>query len=116
MNNYPPGVTGRELAIAGPDWEGLVERECQIEDTTLTVVPAKILEALTYAIGPNSASTSEGIARLIKDLKHDTFTVEGICPFEGEVEIWTYQRMAHWTCPLCDYEHTEDTADWDDEP
>lgn len=26
--SYPPGVTGREFAIAGPDFEGEVERYC----------------------------------------------------------------------------------------
>lgn len=28
MSNYPPGVTGNELRIAGPDWDGDIEREC----------------------------------------------------------------------------------------
>lgn len=28
MSNYPPGVTGGEFEIAGPDWEGQVDREC----------------------------------------------------------------------------------------
>ena len=28
MSNYPPGVTGHELEIAGPDREMVLEREC----------------------------------------------------------------------------------------
>lgn len=28
MSNYPPGVTGREFAIAGPDWDGEVDAVC----------------------------------------------------------------------------------------
>ena len=28
MNNYPPGVTGSEFAIAGPDYEDSVEGIC----------------------------------------------------------------------------------------
>lgn len=36
MSNYPDGVTGRELQIAGPDWEGIVvdccpNRSCNFE-------------------------------------------------------------------------------------
>lgn len=29
MSNYPPGVSGREFAIAGPDREFEEERECR---------------------------------------------------------------------------------------
>jgi hypothetical protein len=29
MSNYPEGVTGRELQIAGPDWEGTVGYCCR---------------------------------------------------------------------------------------
>ncbi len=28
MSNYPDNVTGRELQIAGPDWEGVVTARC----------------------------------------------------------------------------------------
>lgn len=28
MSNYPDNVTGRELQIAGPDWEGYVKACC----------------------------------------------------------------------------------------
>ncbi len=28
MNNYPPGVTGNEFAIAGPDYEREVDGAC----------------------------------------------------------------------------------------
>ena len=29
MSNYPPGVTGNEFEIAGPDWEGPIDRDCE---------------------------------------------------------------------------------------
>lgn len=29
MSNYPPGVTGREFAIAGDDWETEKNRVCE---------------------------------------------------------------------------------------
>lgn len=28
MSNYPPGVTGNEFEIAGPDWEQEAEGKC----------------------------------------------------------------------------------------
>lgn len=28
LNNYPPGVTGSEYAIAGPDWEREIAGQC----------------------------------------------------------------------------------------
>lgn len=28
LSNYPPGVTGNEFEIAGPDWEHEVEGTC----------------------------------------------------------------------------------------
>lgn len=30
MSNYPPGVTGNEYEIAGPDWESEVEVICSV--------------------------------------------------------------------------------------
>jgi len=30
MSNYPPGVTGSEYQIAGPDYEREVDEKCQV--------------------------------------------------------------------------------------
>lgn len=37
MSNYPPGVTGNEYEIAGPDREFTDERECDHCDRLVTV-------------------------------------------------------------------------------
>lgn len=38
MSGYPPGVTGMEYEIAGPDFEEEREEECPHCDTTATVL------------------------------------------------------------------------------
>lgn len=32
MSNYPDNVTGNELELAGPDWEGEAEVVCEDQD------------------------------------------------------------------------------------
>ena len=51
IKNLPDNVTGRELAIAGPDWDGdfiaaCPNDECNFEGTMPAFVYAKILTIL----------------------------------------------------------------------
>lgn len=88
MSNLPPGVTGREYAIAGADWSGSATVECGLEDRTLKVCPVGHPEIELHVEVP-------------------------VCPFEGEVDAETYRGVRTWTCPLCLGEHEDEI---DDEP
>jgi hypothetical protein len=37
MTNYPPGVTGREYEIAGPDWEKDEDETCEACGVVATI-------------------------------------------------------------------------------
>ena len=85
LSNYPPGVSGNELELAGPSWEGMVERTCTAQNVQLKVVGAE----------PGT----------LIDVELDS------CPWvDGEVEAWEYGGTLAWTCPVCGREYTED---WD---
>jgi len=82
--SYPPGVSGREVEIAGVDWDGDIERTCAAKNVTITLVDQE----------------TEG----------NTFTVEvDECPLiDREVYAERYMGVLSWTCPACRTQHTED--------
>lgn len=124
-SNYPPGVTGRELHIAGPFWEGVVERTCEVPDAEIDVIAPRMrwaYEQFKAAIrrietGEEAHrwewTTDEAVKRITmliaSDEVYETITVPN-CPFEGEVEAMRYSEHSGlmWTCPLCDAEHDEE--------
>lgn len=81
--DLPPGVTGRELEIAGPDWEGELEVECDAENVTVRAL---------------SRTSESGFVEV--DLND--------CVYVGAVDAWSYGGVTHWTCPLCGTEHDID--------
>lgn len=124
MSNYPPGVTGREYAIAGPDWEGTIEKECQADGTSFLVlgkVEADDFERIAVQLdmlhrrlycepGDHVALEElEMLRRYVQNVKRGIYEAQDeVCPFAGEVDAETYQGALSWTCPLCGTEHTED--------
>ena len=112
MSNYPPGVTGRELEIAGPSWEGHVDRACDEPDVQIRMVTAEVASLIEKWLNVRGAD-SEPMAkeRMLRALMQAQdpweITMEN-CPFESEVEAWAHRGMLHWTCPLCGTEHEED--------
>lgn len=90
MANYPPGVTGRERTIAGPEWSGDVAVECG--------------KPCTIAMTPHGFP-----ALLVQDVDLDE------CPFEGEVEVERHGGVQTWTCPVCGHEHQDDLPEGDDD-
>ena len=90
MSNYPPGVTGRELQIAGPDWEDEIEVTCRAKNVTWLVA---------------AAGEKGKAAPKLMDFDFDE------CPYEGAVDAWGYHRVTHWTCPACGTEHDVDERD-----
>ena len=116
MSNYPPGVTGRELEIAGPDWEGELERECSQRDIELEIMQPDDINALKTiasvkgAQGAGKARDADVIQHRMRRFFSRMITVTlPVCPFAGEVEAWMYQGVTHWTCPVCGHEYEEES-------
>jgi len=117
LSNYPPGVTGRELEIAGPDWEGVLERKCAAKDVALQVLmpddifTLKRVAAAKGAQGSGRARDADVIQQTLKGVFARATTVTlPACPFEGSVDAWAYHGTTHWSCPVCGTE-TEENAD-----
>lgn len=118
MSNYPPGVTGRELEIAGPDWEGDIERECTNTDIELEIIlpedikSLKSIAAATGSQGSGKRRDADIMQQSMKRFFSRMLTVSlDECPFSGEVEAWSYGKVLHWTCPVCEREYEESDYD-----
>ena len=119
MSNYPPGVTGREYAIAGPDREWDDEAECENDGVTFTVLAKDDDKALDtiLALAEKASETTDhsevasllrNVGLLARQIKRGLFVAEdAVCPFVGEVTWASYGSEAWWDCPLCGDQHTE---------
>lgn len=87
MSNYPPGVTGAEFEIAGPDWEREENKSCGAEDVSINAVTID----------------NETISVVVSE-----------CPWDGDVLVQGYRHSQWWTCPLCSTQHDEDVEGWDE--
>lgn len=131
MSNYPPGVTGSEYAIAGPSWEGEIERSCSrgAEFSIITQDLRDRLSGMTRTLDSflawrDGSRSEHRLAALLVELAQSIsgaqssisesdrdYTEEMLCPFEGEVIAQAYGGVLTWTCPVCGYEHEEDGRD-----
>lgn len=120
MSNYPPGVTGREWQIAGPDYEGPMMRRCEADDVrwvAAVVVTSRMqeIQRLTEmrkdALRPDYFDTE--IARQVAALLEppDEQVTEGPCEWEGEVDVQVYGTTATWDCPRCGTTHEDELDD-----
>lgn len=113
----PPGVTGNEFPIAGPDREFDDHRECTSQGfpvKTITDYGVKQIETAIESLRNRDQSDSvlsainvnAAIARL-RDAQSDIrdTDVDGECPFEGDVTIMQYNGIESWECPVCRVVH-----------
>lgn len=112
LSNYPPGVTGNELEIAGPDWEGEIEVTCGERDVSLQCMEngdidnIKRIASVKGAQGSGKTRDADVIQQSLRRALSRLIDVTlAVCPFEGEVAAWRYRRVLHWQCPLCGTEH-----------
>ena len=102
MSNYPPGVTGNEIEIAGPSWEGTIERSCDQTDVTIQILnydSVRTIRLLSHRGRPLEA-------REIRRACPDFFLAE--CPAKDiDVDAWAFGGVLHWTCPACSHEYEE---------
>lgn len=128
-SNYPPGVSGREYPIAGPDKEFDAERTCGQQDVTLRVLSEygkdrieKAVEALdtctecrqpkfahkmdcSQRSGPTSAipAIRAFLSAALAEVEEVTVPE---CPFaDDDVTVQFYGGVETWTCPVCGYDH-----------
>lgn len=135
-SNYPPGVTGNEWHIRGPD-EATLERNCD-QDAELPVLGKELQGTLKYVFGvlvdvvekyvPNSQVSSRGIPcsplsdnkeallRWIGELRTEVAQLPTVevdeCPFQGKVDA-QMTDVIFWECPVCGYEHEEDIPEYE---
>lgn len=123
MSNYPPGVTGREFEIAGPDYEEDRHLACEAEGVAVAVVDAgarvalkQSTEYVANALAALDSGDAETAARWLRNAsaRLPMAVAEvvdiGVCPFEGDVTVAGYHGEETWTCPLCETEHTTDAV------
>lgn len=117
LSNYPPGVTGMEPQIAGPQMEHALTRTCEAEDVAIWVLTqeghtelqhhAELMADVWAHVTPTTLATLDRQARRIEAMAV-SFDVEQ-CPFEGVVDVaseWSHGILTEtWTCPLCHTDH-----------
>lgn len=129
MSNLPPGVTGREPAIAGYPEGNYKVSECKgyMPDDARTVPLPLIEEILACQEELGAAGTlldasrvQVKLERLRKEMLEMPVAFDVPCNFEGDVDAQfdggrTYYT-AFWTCPRCGSEQEEDRELGDDHP
>lgn len=115
MSNYPPGVTGNEFEIAGPDREVTETRECEAQDQHFHVLTRDGRNALAelggivaevHDSGTVHPTTFDAILSVTRRVEREVVSVEEAdCPFVGEVDVAYFRSSCWWTCPVCGSEH-----------
>lgn len=101
MSNYPPGVTGAEFAISGPDYEQVEQKTCGATNVMIGMVPGDELQSAI------SAGRAVDISSIV--------AFSGDCPWvDGDVDVQGYRHERWWTCPACGTEHTYELDDGPD--
>lgn len=106
-SNYPPGVTGNEPEIAGYPTSASI-RECQAEAATLTRY--SVLDVVRSVDLSDPSRARDLLKAAIDALPTDE---DGVCMYEGPVEVEHVGDIDFWECPNCGAEH-EDEADGPD--
>lgn len=103
LSNYPPGVTGNEIQIAGPSWEGEITRTCTAEDVEVEILGT---DALALLAENRAGRTTTMVVDFVRSA-YSAYLPE--CPFiDGEVYAWAYDGVLSWTCPVCGGEYEEE--------
>lgn len=126
--SLPPGVTGREYEIAGPDREWDDYRECSSEGFTVLTLTGygknqiaqaiedvlKVQRTITqsshqdngvgdiFIPAPDLSGLTVAVSRLRNALSDvQDVDVDGQCPFGGDVTLQVYNGIESWECPAC---------------
>lgn len=120
MSNYPPGVTGNEYEIAGPDNEWEEEFECTNDEFEFVMIsPYAYQFCSEFGKKIHTIKGQEDIktnpyhyASMINALFNmPDITPEtqfGKCGFVGEVSKESYRGRIWWKCPQCGKEYEDE--------
>lgn len=119
-SNYPPGVTGSEYEIAGPDYEDVEQKVCGAEGVKLITI-SEAGRAAAVLVGIELRRLAANLELTPESIRSEILRVQlaaaGIdaeeaeverCPFEGGVDVQGYRGQKWWTCPVCRTEHEEE--------
>lgn len=107
MSNYPPGVTGNEWQIAGPD-EREMSVECSSEGFTVRTTSMYAENQIKAAIedinsGLRMLTAVSRLRQALGDI--EVIDIETQCPFVGDVTVFRTDGPWTWECPLCRETH-----------
>lgn len=124
MSNYPPGVSGNEYEIAGPDNEWEEEFECSNEKFEyVRISPHSFKWASDLG---KKIHTTSGKQEVMDNLYHylsilnvcfslsemSSDVVTEKCNFSGVVLKQSYRSLVWWSCPVCAKEYEEELEDY----
>lgn len=120
MSNYPPGVTGNEYEIAGPDSEFEEEFECWNERFEYVRI-APHVHKFCSDLG-KKINRTPGVEEL-KNNYYRNFSLINVmfnmpsispeivveeCDFNGVVLKESFRGKTYWSCPKCGKDYEED--------
>jgi hypothetical protein len=113
--SLPPGVTGNEYAIAGPDREFDEERMCGAKDVTIKTIDGYGQRQIERVVGmlaepgPNLIIATHYLRAGLGQIEEVTLEE---CTFVGDVTLQWSEGYEMWECPMC---HTSHEKEIDDE-
>lgn len=102
MSNYPPGVTGNEYQIAGPDSEGDCQRDCR---------------RCAFIAAENGWFDNTSMEWFVRDEDGEPVNADECDWSEAPVRLTlhdysTYQGYWNATCGVCGLESEGDQDEW----
>lgn len=124
MSNYPPGVTGRELEISGPDNEWEEHFECSNEKMEYVMI-TPYAHKFCSEMGKKIHRTL-GQEELQKNWYHYASTINALfnmadltseiqiaeCGYVGLVTKQSYRGEIWWNCPKCGESYEDEVDDY----
>lgn len=124
MSNYPPGVTGNEFAIAGPDKEWEEEFQCTNDEFEYVMISPEAYEYAsefarkmyrTNEIEFVKENIYKFLASLNNHFNFSSITTQiqyGKCGFADVVLKQSYRDEVWWDCPQCGKTYEERISEY----
>jgi hypothetical protein len=133
-SNYPPGVTGREWQISGPDVEREEAHTCGAKGIMIHNIPQLAIDRLMTARGrivpltqkvwppdrpqpdpeEHRQAAIDIYQALLGAIQNISDGADVDCPWEGDVEVSYVDGVGIWHCPCCGTEYEVELPDHDD--
>jgi hypothetical protein len=124
MSNYPPGVTGNEFEISGPDREWEEEFQCENDEFEYVMISPETFEFMSE-LG-NRKYRTDTFELVKKNVYHYVSMIDAMfnsssittqvqvakCGFVGDVLKQSYRDETWWECPHCGKHYEERITDY----